>query len=289
MRPTELDESFGDLFIETPLHLTIDPTQATPGTGVGWGPAGMCVYSIQPGSPAAEAGLQRGDEILTVGGRRYNVFSSLLGQLQQKHGESLALTFRRDGVEQQTTITPEQLTVTGDFNQGVTETFVGMASLTTAENYPHAYNHFPLLEMTFGERLSYGFSTGFKALLGFIVGIIVGVWQLISGQVGLDNLGGPLMIFDIAARAGSAGAAPFLRIMALISINLGILNLLPIPVLDGGNLLLFAIEAVKRGPITMRTRQIANYIGLVFIITIFILVFKNDIERYWHHVAEFFD
>jgi regulator of sigma E protease len=289
MRPTPLGGGVGDLFVERPEPVTVDPGDARRLDDLGLSPAGMVVYSVQPGSPADAAGLRRGDEILLVDGRRYNVFTSMLARLMNKPGQAHEIVFRRDGVEQTGSLTPVELDVTGDFNQELSETFVGMRSLTAADAYPHAFEAFPLVDMSFFERVAYGLRMGFEALFGFILGIVVGVWQLIVGEVGLSNLGGPIMIFDIAGRAGSAGAEPFLRIMALISINLGILNLLPIPVLDGGNLMLFTIEAVKRGPITQRTRQIATYVGLAMIMMLFLLVFKNDIERYWENFAEFFE
>ncbi|MFP4600637.1 MAG: site-2 protease family protein, partial [Persicimonas sp.] len=90
----------------------------------------------------------------------------------------------------------------------------------------------------------------------------------------------------LAAEAGKAGWQPFLQMMALISINLAVINLLPIPVLDGGHLLLYALEAIKRGPLSYRTRQIAAYIGIAMIIFLMVLAFKNDIERNWDKIAE---
>jgi regulator of sigma E protease len=84
------------------------------------------------------------------------------------------------------------------------------------------------------------------------------------------------------------GAATYLWFMALISINLGIFNLLPVPVLDGGHVLLSLIEAVSRRPLTMRIRMISTYAGLAFLVSMFVLVFKNDIERYWDSIAGFF-
>lgn len=287
MRPRPLGEQIGALFLEDPVELTLVPGADAERTGME--PASTVVYSVQPGSPADEAGLRRGDKIISVGGRSYNVFSTLLNELIESPGTTFDVVYLRDGVEHATQLTPVRLDVTGELNQDVKQTFVGMRSLSTADYYPHAFDQFPALKMSFWERIAYGFRMGFQALFGFIAGIVVGVWQLIAGDVGLNNLGGPIMIFDIAGRAGSAGVEPFMRVMALISINLGILNLLPIPVLDGGNLMLFTIEAVKRSPITMRTRQIANYIGLAFILLLFLLVFKNDIERYWADIAESFD
>ena len=119
--------------------------------------------------------------------------------------------------------------------------------------------------------------------------MVVGIAQLIQGRVSTDTVGGPIMIFDIASKAGKAGWEPFLRMMAIISINLGLVNLLPIPLLDGGHLMLFGIEAIKRKELNARTRQIAYYIGLGMIVLLMLLAFKNDIERYWQNFAEWFN
>ncbi|NOZ01226.1 MAG: hypothetical protein GXP54_04975 [Deltaproteobacteria bacterium] len=110
---------------------------------------------------------------------------------------------------------------------------------------------------------------------------VAGIYGLVTGKVSLKEMGGPIMIYDIASSAGTRGWTAFLGALAWISINLGILNLLPIPVLDGGHLVLFGLEAVRRKPIGRKGRQIAGYIGLAFLLTLMVLVFANDIERKW--------
>ena len=288
MRPLSIGDDLGDFFVEEPFETAITPELRDGEQYLGWRAANMVVYTVQPGSPAAAAGLIRGDELVSLDGEPCNLFSVLVSKLGREP-EPHELGFIRDGETLLTTIEPEELKVTGELNQEMTQVVIGMRSLETADFYPEGMQLPDLLPMSFGERIVFGFRMGFEALFGFFFGIVIGVWQLITGQVGLSNLGGPIMIFDLAGRAGEAGPQAFLQMMALISINLGILNLLPIPVLDGGSLVLFGIEAVKRGPISVRTRQIANYAGLVFIMMLFVLVFKNDIERYWSNFAEFFN
>ena len=288
MRPSAVGQDLGDFFVEEPVETTIVPDVRDGQQYLGWRAANMVVFSVQPGSPAAAAGLAPGDELRSLDGEPCNLFSVLVSRLGREP-EPHELVYIRDGETITTTIEPEEVVVTGELNQEMTQVVIGMRSLETADDYPEGMQLPDLLPMSFGERVAFGFTMGFEALFGFLFGIVIGVWQLVTGQVGLSNLGGPIMIFDLAGRAGEAGPQAFLQMMALISINLGILNLLPIPVLDGGSLVLFGIEAVKRGPISVRTRQIANYAGLVFIIMLFVLVFKNDIERYWSNFAEFFN
>jgi regulator of sigma E protease len=122
-----------------------------------------------------------------------------------------------------------------------------------------------------------------------VVGLmVVGLVRLVEGKISMKTVGGPIMIFDIAGKAARKGWESFLWIMALISINLGLLNLLPIPVLDGGHLLFIGIEAVKRKPVSLRAREIASLVGLSLLILLMIFAFKNDIERYWKDIVDAF-
>jgi regulator of sigma E protease len=108
----------------------------------------------------------------------------------------------------------------------------------------------------------------------------LGVAKLFSGSIPLNTMGGPIMLFVIAEKSAKRGATAFLRVLAVISVNLGLLNLLPIPVLDGGHLLFFGMEVVRRRPPSLRVREYANIVGLALLALLMILVFRNDILRY---------
>ena len=107
-----------------------------------------------------------------------------------------------------------------------------------------------------------------------------GIYKMFEGVVPLDSMGGPIMLFVIAEKSARKGMDHFLRMLAIISVNLGLLNLLPIPVLDGGHLLMFAIEGIRRRPPSMRIREITNMIGMVILLLLMVLVFSNDIMRF---------
>lgn len=139
----------------------------------------------------------------------------------------------------------------------------------------------------FGRRIVQAGKTSVSETGEYIKMMVMGLVRMAQGRVGCDSVGGPILIGELAAQAGEAGIEPFLRMMALISINLAIFNLVPIPVLDGGQLALFAIEAIKRGPLSFRTRQIAAYIGFALIVMIMVLAFKNDIERNWDRIVDY--
>ena len=107
-----------------------------------------------------------------------------------------------------------------------------------------------------------------------------GIAKLVKREIPLDTMGGPIMLFQIAAKSAEIGMGSFLSMLALISVNLGLLNLLPIPVLDGGHMLMFGVEAVRRRPPSMKFREAANFVGLALLLLLMLLVFNNDIRRF---------
>jgi regulator of sigma E protease len=111
--------------------------------------------------------------------------------------------------------------------------------------------------------------------------IAVGIVRLIQGRLSLDSLSGPITIYEVAGEEGRKGPDYFVWVMAVLSINLGLLNLLPVPVLDGGHLVFFAAEAVLRRPLPLRFREIAHIIGMTVVIALMGLAFKNDVEKRW--------
>jgi regulator of sigma E protease len=113
--------------------------------------------------------------------------------------------------------------------------------------------------------------------------MLISIGKLVTGSISVKNLGGPVLIASVAGKSLDAGIIPFLQMMALISINLFLLNLFPIPVLDGGHLLFFLIEAVKGKPVSIRTLEIANQLGMVVILMLVALTLFNDISRIIHH------
>ena len=111
--------------------------------------------------------------------------------------------------------------------------------------------------------------------------ITVGIVRLAQGRLSISSLSGPLTIYEVAGQEGAKGADYFLWVMALVSVNLGLINLLPIPVLDGGHLLFFSVEAIIRRPLPLRVREVASIIGLMLLFGLMAIAFKNDVERRW--------
>jgi regulator of sigma E protease len=110
---------------------------------------------------------------------------------------------------------------------------------------------------------------------------MVGIVRIIEGKVSISTLGGPITVYDVVGEEGAKGVSYFVWAMAVISINLGLVNLLPIPVLDGGHLLFFLFEAVSRRPLPLRVREIASLVGLLVLFALMGVAFKNDVERRW--------
>jgi regulator of sigma E protease len=108
---------------------------------------------------------------------------------------------------------------------------------------------------------------------------VLGIARLFQRRISFATVGGPIMLIRLTAQAAEEGLESFLRTMALISVNLGLMNLLPIPVLDGGHIVTCLVEAVTRRPLSIRTREIANVVGLLLLITLMIFVFRNDIVK----------
>jgi regulator of sigma E protease len=111
--------------------------------------------------------------------------------------------------------------------------------------------------------------------------ILVGIVRIIQGRASLKSLSGPITIYEVAGEEGRKGADYFIWVMALISINLGLLNLLPIPVLDGGHLMFFILEGILRTPVPLRVREVAHIIGMAILLGLMVLAFKNDVEKRW--------
>lgn len=115
---------------------------------------------------------------------------------------------------------------------------------------------------------------------GKVIGsITLALFKLFSGDISVKQVGGPIMLFQVAAQAAEHGLFTYLQILAIISVNLGIINLLPIPVFDGGHLLFCAIEAIKRKPVDLRVREAFTIVGLLLLAVLVVLVFTNDISR----------
>lgn len=256
---------------EEVLELTVPALHALEALGVL--PANVLVAGVSEDSPAMRGGLQPGDLVLSVDGSPIGSFASFAEVVRTSEGRVLELSYARDGVVERVAIAPELAEY--DTGLGIKEPryLVGVSadvqSLVGSVGIDRERNPFVALpravEMT-------------VVMTGTF---LRGLEKIISGDVSRNQIAGPIGIAQIAGSAYEAGWETYLSIMVLISINLGILNLLPIPVLDGGQAVLFIAEGIKRGPLSLRTREIVQQLGFTFLLMLMGFAFWNDISRNW--------
>jgi regulator of sigma E protease len=237
----------------------------------------VIVSEVVADSPAARAGLVPGDVLVGVDGHPIGTFQTFQDAVRSSEGRALAVDVVRDGALQQVSIAPQKMKT--EIVAGVSEDvyrvgIAGAASLAQGAAEVERVRN-PLVAFPRAIELTAGEMERFFAGLGHIV----------SGRVGRDAIGGPIEIARQSKIAWDLGWQYFIGLFVLISINLGILNLLPIPVLDGGQAILYTLEAALRERFTVRAREIAQTIGFALLMTLMVFALYNDITK---HVIGFF-
>src|SRR5215468_4909052 len=233
----------------------------------------LYVGRVLPGSAAADAGLVRGDRLEAIDGKQIRSREQLLKRLGELKDHPFRLTWMHDGSPREAEVRMRPAKAAGESANGGGEAFelgLRFESGTPGDRGSDARVHV-------GPGLA--FLTATHRLGEAVIDTAAGLAMLLTGQVSFKNVGGPIMIYGIAGKAAQAGLDYFLNLMALISVNLGLINLVPIPALDGFQLLSAGWEAVRRRPIPMRAREIANAVGIVALIVLMVLVCVNDLTR----------
>jgi regulator of sigma E protease len=252
--------------------LTITPT-TTPGhTGTAEDPGyylgieetPALVTSVMHGSPAAQAGMQAGDRVVSIDGQPIYAWSQMTGLVKEHPNQPLKLEILRENRRLPLTVTPsaEKTTVNGR------QVEVGKIGIS-GPGRSVMRSSSPLLSLY----------QGLEATWGWTELTAIGLYKMVVGDISSKNIGGPLTIANISGEAASQGASSVVFLIAILSINLGVLNLLPIPILDGGHLLFFLIEGILRKPLGERQREMAQQVGLVLLVGVMIFAFWNDLER----------
>ncbi|MFN3476303.1 MAG: RIP metalloprotease RseP [Candidatus Methylomirabilales bacterium] len=218
------------------------------------------IGQVLKGHPAEEAGLKVGDQIVAFEGKPVEGWEELADAIHRSPGKKVRLTVEREGERFDVELVPRP-TKQGEQEIGL----IGIAPLTEF----HYRRVDPLTALAFGLKRT--------AELTWLV--LYSLWKLIQGKIPASTIGGPLLVAQMAGEQAKLGILNLLFFTALLSINLGVLNLLPIPILDGGHLFFAAIEAVRGRPLTLKTREIAQQIGLVLLVALMIFAFYNDIFR----------
>jgi len=222
------------------------------------------IGDVAPGSPASRAGLQAGDTVVAIAGSPIHSSSQLQDQVTPAAGVPLPFQVRRDGRTVALTITPDSST-TRNAATGASET-VGRIGITFGDFTARR----PM-------ALSSSVRTGAEQTWRVATSIVDVVHGLLTREVSVRTLGGPIAITRASVAAARSGLETLLTLIALLSVNVAVLNLLPIPILDGGQILINIAEGVKGSPFTARTREYILRFGLVAILLIFVMTTFNDV------------
>jgi len=223
-------------------------------------PTHPVIAGVVAGQPAETAGLKDGDIILEVNGVTMSRWEELSTTIRDGKGKELLIKVQRDEEIIELKVTPMMFKDEGEevFRIGI----MGMDS-----------------DQRIGPKFEIG--NGFSRTLQFMKLVVIGVEWIISGKTpARDAVSGPIRIAQLAGEQAKKGLADLVLLLAVISIDLAIVNLFPIPILDGGHLLFLAIEAIRRRPLSVKQKMVAQQIGLIILMLLFVFVFYNDIT--WH-------
>jgi regulator of sigma E protease len=223
------------------------------------------VGGVKAKSPAAVAGLKKGDKVLAVNGHKVTHWEDLAQMIRGIGEHPLTLSVKRDAKVFPVHVTPKAMETENIFGQKVSAVIIGISS---------------------GSQLGIERVGPVQALVKGVVYTwrltwltLESIYKLITRQMSLKTLGGPILIAQVAGQQAEMGVTYLVQFMAALSVNLFLLNLLPIPILDGGHLFFFAIEAIRGKPVEVQYREMAQGVGLMLILALMILVFYHDILR----------
>jgi regulator of sigma E protease len=221
------------------------------------------VGDVDESSPAERAGLQTKDLIVSIGGTAVDSWEEMSAMIKATGGQAFEIGFERDGRRRTARIKPELKTTQNLFGEEIERYLIGVRPL--GDWLPR--------KLGLSESLALSVSRTWEITELTVLSVV----KLIQGKLPAETLGGPIKIAKMAGAQAREGVTALLIFIAVISINLAILNFLPIPVLDGGHLMFFTIEMISRRPVSIKIREIAQQIGIFLLIALMIFVIFNDI------------
>jgi regulator of sigma E protease len=221
------------------------------------------VGGVETGSPAERAGIQKGDVIVALNGRPVREWEELSKGIKQSEGKPLIVQIRRQSKDLTLTIQPTKREGRNIFGEKRDEWIIGISSRVSVEK----------------GKPGLAIIRAFQQTYDYAKLTLLALAKMVTGEVSPRNLGGPILIAQMAGQQAQEGLGSFLPFVAILSINLGVLNLLPIPILDGGHLLFFLVEMVIGRPVALRHREMAQQVGLFLLMLLMIYAFYNDIAR----------
>jgi regulator of sigma E protease len=223
------------------------------------------VSGVEQGSPAERAGIAKGDRIVAIDGEPVKEWEELSKKIKGSGGRTLNLQIRRGEETKNITVQPIQKEGRNIFGERKDDWIIGIGSQVSIEKGN------PGLAVVKAVVQTYDYAK--LTLMAF--------YKMLLGDVSPRNIGGPILIAQMAGQQAQEGLGSFLAFLAVLSINLGVLNLLPVPVLDGGHLLFFLVEAVIRKPLSVKYREVAQQVGICLLALLMVYAFYNDIVRFF--------
>jgi len=223
------------------------------------------IGGVKPDSPAAEAGLRPGDRIITLDGQAVQRWEDLAARIRAKGERPLIIGVKRGEEEFQVEIAPRRMEATNIFGEKVSTFLIGVS----------ASEKMAVEEVSLEEALIQGGAYTFR-----IVGLTLqSIYKLLTRDIPINTLGGPILIAQVAGQQAAQGVTNLVHFMAMLSVNLALLNLLPIPILDGGHLVFILWEALRGKPVAVKHREMAQALGMMLILALMLLVFYHDLLR----------
>lgn len=238
--------------------------------------ADLYVADVPEGSAEWKADLRPGDRMVEVDQVQVPSWSVFLEKLFAAPDRPHTLTWIRAGQRKSGTVELRREDWMDEYGDHRPRFFVRATNWSPVVPEPYVEN---------ASSFPFALRSALDETYDVIRFIVVGVVRILEGKVSISTLGGPMTVYDVVGEEGQKGVSYFVWAMAVISINLGLINLLPIPVLDGGHLLFFAFEAVLRRPLPLRVREIASLVGLLMLFGLMGIAFKNDVERRWEVIS----
>ena len=223
------------------------------------------IGDVQKGGAAIKAGIQKGDNVLAIDGKEISLWGELADAISKSNGKELNFTIERNNKVHDIYIKPGLSKGKNIFGEEIESYKLGV--IASSETVIERVNPFR------------AFLEGFAQTWWFTKLTYLTVVKIVQRVVSPKNLGGPILIAQMSGEYAKRGIIPFMFFMAILSINLGVLNLLPIPILDGGHLLFYLIEVVTGKEVNIKWREMAQQVGFFLLIMLMVFVFYNDIAR----------
>ena len=213
------------------------------------------IANVVSNSPADAAGMESGDKITQINGSSISTWEEFTSIVVENPKKELSMTVLRDGKEEALTVVPKEIETRGET--------IGRVGVER------------VMDKSFGEAIKFGFVQPYEMTKL----ILTNLGMLVTGQVSIEMLSGPVGIYDVTDQVVQTGFVNFMTWTAILSVNLGVINLVPLPALDGGRLLFVGIEAVRGKPVDPQKEGIVHFVGIALLMLLMIVVTWNDIQR----------